>query len=214
MGSIRPRDRDRALSPAADLISGISRAVTPQNPWKFLYSKMAARAGGARGARRSMEGRSGRCGSEHNTNDAERTQPRQSLEREIDGTNPDARSDSRETRRTNPSHVARPVRNRQNEANAKRMHAAPTQDPYSKSTKRTQGRAHGCNKKPGLEIDKTNCHATLVAPNPMKMAAGACMVAFIGPYFHRNPRASAWMWPTGQINTSNLTERSHPVADT
>ncbi len=43
---------------------------------------------------------------------------------------------------------------------------------------------------PHTKFERTNCHASLVAPNPIKMAACACMIAFIGPYFHRNPRQS------------------------
>jgi hypothetical protein len=55
-------------------------------------------------------------------------------------------------------------------------------------------------------IEQTNCHAALAAPNPMKMAARACMIALVGPYFQRNPQfcrmyrlyGSSGVWSSAQ----------------
>ena len=52
-------------------------------------------------------------------------------------------------------------------------------------------------------ISRTNCHATLVTPNPTKMTADASMIALIGSYFQRNPV---------RIQGQKLRNRSHDDA--
>ena len=56
-----------------------------------------------------------------------------------------------------------------------------------------------------VRLRETNCHGTLVAPNPMKMVSCACMIAVGRPYFQRNPVATH----ASTTNPRNEATRAH-----